>query len=83
MGGGKKTQNKTKQKPLNQELSNPPASYSHPSDLQPRLPLQECVLIENYACLISLLRKSAASEKMYSSHKLSVVHLIVDAGARR
>lgn len=81
MGGTKKQ--KTKRNPLNQELSNPPASHSHPSDLQPRLPLQECVLIENYACLIPLLRKFAASEKTYSSHKFSVMHLIVDAGARR
>lgn len=59
-------------KPLNQELSNPSASYPHPSDLQPLLPLQECVLIENYFCLISLLRKFAASERIYLSHKLSV-----------
>lgn len=64
--GGKKI------KPVNQELSNPSASYPHPSDLQPLLPLQECVLIENCFCLISLLRKFAASEKIYLSHKLCV-----------
>ena len=59
-------------KPLNQELSNLPASYPHPSDLQLLHPLRECVLIENCFCLISLLRKFAGSEKIYLSHKLSV-----------
>ena len=68
MGGGEKK----KIKPLNQELSNLPASYPHPSDLQPLHPLRECVLIENCFCLISLLRKFAGSEKIYLSHKLSV-----------
>lgn len=68
MGGGEKK----KIKPVNQELSNPSASYPHPSDLQPLLPLQECVLIENCFCLISLLRKFAASEKIYLCHKLRV-----------
>lgn len=29
-------------KPLNQELSNPSASYPHPSNLQPLLPLPTC-----------------------------------------
>lgn len=44
-------------KTLNQNLSNPLASY--PIHLIPQLlpQLQECVFIENCACLISLLRK--------------------------
>lgn len=51
--------------------------------LQPLPWLQESVFVGNCSHLISLLRKSAASEMMYSSHKPGVVHLIIGAGAGR
>lgn len=72
-----------KNQTLESELSNPSASYPHPSNLQPLLPLQQCVLIENYFALSPFWENLLLLKRYICPTNLVFVHLIVGAGTRR